>query len=122
MKISKALEKELLGELLVFLAAFIKVPLLYKNPYWLTLTLILGSLILFYFWHGKEDVYTYLLGLTILPLLDIVCVAFGVWSYSYPTLLGIPLWLPFLWGMNCVALRRLAHTLLKMQVLGPVTK
>lgn len=29
---------------------------------------------------------------------EILVIYFGAWSYTMPQLLGIPLWLPFVWG------------------------
>ena len=32
------------------------------------------------------------------PLTEIICIKAGAWSYTTPSFLGIPLWLPLLWG------------------------
>ena len=34
-----------------------------------------------------------------------VCIYFGAWSYANPTYL-IPLWLPILWGLAALIIRR----------------
>lgn len=31
-------------------------------------------------------------------LAETIAIAFGAWQYTSPDIIGIPLWLPFLWG------------------------
>ncbi len=35
---------------------------------------------------------------------EIIAIAGGAWTYSYPFILGIPIWLPFLWGSAGLAI------------------
>jgi len=41
-------------------------------------------------------------------------VSSGAWRYAGPTALGIPLWLPFAWGLAAVLIRGIAATVEKM--------
>lgn len=49
------------------------------------------------------------LGVTILmgPLVDLISVRGGAWSYGAPFIAGIPLWLPLAYGISGLLLRRL---------------
>ena len=29
---------------------------------------------------------------------ELLCVRLGIWMYSYPSIAGIPIWLPLAWG------------------------
>ncbi|MDD4989168.1 MAG: DUF2878 family protein [Candidatus Pacebacteria bacterium] len=47
------------------------------------------------------------------PLLEAVAIHFGVWSYKNPVVIGVPLWLPFLWGNASLVVAKLTLTLTK---------
>jgi uncharacterized membrane protein YoaT (DUF817 family) len=32
------------------------------------------------------------------PVSEIIAIYAGAWTYTYPSVFGIPLWLPFVWG------------------------
>ncbi len=51
------------------------------------------------------------LGATFGPLAEIIAVHFGVWSYSHATIIGIPLWLPLLWGLASVFFLKIERAL-----------
>ena len=47
---------------------------------------------------GKKDFPVFFLTSLFGALSEILAIRFGVWTYANPTYLGIPLWLPLLWG------------------------
>lgn len=66
------------------------------------------------FWHKREDVSFLLMGAVLGPSLEMICVHFNAWQYTQPTFLGIPLWLPFGWGLVALLVRRITETFLKI--------
>ena len=44
---------------------------------------------------------------------EAVAIKFGAWQYSNPTALGVPIWLPLLWGSAIVFIKRFSETVLK---------
>lgn len=82
-----------LGFASIFATAF-----LWREPiYLITLLLIFGSLMVYV--EDKRTVLIYIIGFILGPLVEIIVINIGgAWNYSEPHALGIPLWLPFLWG------------------------
>lgn len=49
---------------------------------------------------------------------EILSIEYGVWSYAKPSFLGVPIWLPFMWGLAIVLVTKVsksASELLKTQ-------
>jgi len=42
---------------------------------------------------------------------EIIGIYFGAWSYSKPFFYGIPIWLPFLWGIAALFLIKLSESI-----------
>ena len=115
MHFTKKVEKELVFEIILFSAGIAAISLFYKNNLLLTVLLILAWLIGIKFWHKKHDIYFLLAGAIIGPLGEIVCIHFGAWQYANPTFLGIPIWLPFVWGLAVVLIKRFAEIFIKIE-------
>ncbi len=49
---------------------------------------------------SKRDLVPLLVGGILGPSMEIIVIHFGGWQYANPTLGGIPLWLPLLWGIT----------------------
>ena len=47
---------------------------------------------------SKSRLLAYLLVFFMGPLAETIAVYFGAWTYTHPDILGIPYWLPFVWG------------------------
>jgi len=56
----------------------------------------------------------YAIGAVVGPCGEMIGVSAGAWRYTGPTLLGIPPWLPFAWGLATVLIRGIAGTLAKI--------
>jgi hypothetical protein len=63
-------------------------------------------------WHTRSDLFLYSVAFLLGPAAEVIAVYFGAWEYSKPLFL-IPLWLPPLWGVTAVVMRRLAETLVE---------
>jgi hypothetical protein len=48
-------------------------------------------------WNIKNIIY-YIAIFVSGPLAESIGIHFGAWTYSHPVFIGIPLWLPFVWG------------------------
>ena len=94
---AKRLERELVFDLILFIAAIILISLFYRDNLILTVMLILTCLVGFKFWYKKHDAYFFIAAAIIGPVGEIVVIYFGAWSYANPTILGIPVWLPLAW-------------------------
>jgi len=57
------------------------------------------------------DLKLFFTGAVIGPIGEIVLISYGVWAYANPSFLGIPLWMPFVWGNAVVAMKWFADAL-----------
>ena len=109
----KKVEKELIFEAMLFILAVALVALLYKNNVALTSAMIIGWLIAIKIWHKKEDIYLFVVAAVAGSIAEAVAIEFGAWHYTNPTLLGVPIWLPLLWGLAVVFIRRISDAILR---------
>ena len=86
--------------------------ILWRNPAILALCYILISLFMLYRWHTKSDLIFYFVAFVLGPIGELVATHFGAWKYSKPTFL-IPIWLPFLWGIALLFMKKFSETLIK---------
>ena len=103
--------KVLLVDVLLLVVAVALVSLLYKQTVLLTIIMVAGWAIALKLWHSKNDIATLLAGAVAGTLAESIAVMTGAWKYANPTLLGIPLWLPLLWGGAAMFIRKFADTL-----------
>ncbi len=63
--------------------------------------ILLGALSLafLYFKSSKQQAVLYLICALLGPTCEAIAIHFGAWQYTNPQFLGIPIWLPFLWGL-----------------------
>ena len=71
-----------------------------------TLLFIISVLMLAIDWN-KRTLLLYFLVFASGPLAESVAIYFGAWDYTRPVFLGIPLWLPFVWGNSSLYIIRL---------------
>lgn len=84
---------------------------------WPRPSLLLGALVawgavLLWRWHTRSDLVFFFLSLVLGPLAEGVAIAAGAWAYTRPLWL-IPVWLPLLWGIAALTLRRIALVALR---------
>jgi hypothetical protein len=104
------MKKALVIELGVSAVAIGLASLLWRSPLVLTLSYLLMSILVFVRWHTRSDLFFYAVAFVLGPTAEAVAVSSGAWKYSKPLFL-IPLWLPLLWGVTAVFLKRLSETL-----------
>jgi len=63
------------------------------------------------FWHGKRDIFIFVVGGALGTLGEVICMKLGFWQYHYPffTSMGLPLSLPLAWGLSAVIVSRIAR-------------
>lgn len=110
------IKNELLLEILLFWSGMLTIGMLYNNNLILTLFLIAYWTIGIKYWYKLHDIYLFITGAVVGPLGEIICISFGAWQYANPTLLGIPLWLPFAWGFATVLIKRIAETFMRIKI------
>ncbi|MCK4335915.1 MAG: DUF2878 family protein [Candidatus Aenigmarchaeota archaeon] len=116
MRITEETGKELVLEIILFCTGITTTVLFYMNNLLLTALLIIILAIGIKFWHKKHDMYFFVTGAIIGLITEIFCVHFGVWQYTNPTFLGIPVWLPFAWGLFTMLIKRIAETFVKIEM------
>ena len=106
---------KLILELLIYVMGVAFVAFFYRNNAFVTTMLTLAWFIAMGVWHKKEDVLVFVVAAVIGPLGEIVAVYFGAWTYANPTFWGIPIWLPLLWGLAGVFIKRVGLHLSKLK-------
>jgi hypothetical protein len=99
----------LFRDLFIFFFLIFLVILVWKNNIAVT-AIILGFYLLRYFlWPNPEDHISFVAGAVLGSTAEIIATHVGIWSYTLPTFLNIPLWLPFAWGFVSVLIVRIAQ-------------
>ena len=111
---TKKIEEKLLSDIILFILGIAAISLLYKHNFILTILLLLFWIFALKFWHLKHDFYFFITAMIIGPIAEIVAIYFKVWSYSNPTFLGIPIWLPLVWGFSVILIKRFSEIFIKI--------
>jgi putative membrane protein len=109
---SSGLGKDLIAEGAIYVASLSLVSFLWQKPMLLLLCLVTLSALMLCRWHQRSDVFFYLVGFVLGPLGEAMAVHFGAWAYAQPLFL-VPIWLPCLWGVAALFVKRLCDTLLR---------
>jgi len=80
------------------LACLASVCFLWENTILLTIILIIISVIGLYKWKTKETLILFFFCGLFGALAEVIAIHFGIWIYTLPSIIGIPYWLPVLWG------------------------
>lgn len=116
MKFTSKIEKELILEFILFSIGIVAISFFYNYNLLLTLFLILTWVVGLIFWHKKHDIFFYIIGAIIGPIGEIIAIYFGAWQYTNPTIFGIPIWLPFAWGLIVMLIKRIAETFVRIEM------
>lgn len=84
----------------------VSVSLFWETPVRLALFLVALSAALLSFWGSREDVYLYAISAACGALAEAFAIGFKAWAYPKPDMIGIPVWLPFVWGIAGVFIKR----------------
>lgn len=89
---------------------------LWQQPALLAVSLFAVSMAMILLENHRSALIIYIVAFFFGPFAEILVIYFGAWHYSSPHFLGVPFWLPFLWGNTALFLNRLnifARLLLK---------
>ena len=105
------MKKTLITEIIIYFICVTLAALLWSRPIVLSLGYIFISIFMLCKWHAKSDFVFYFVAFVLGPLGELVAIYFGAWEYSKP-LYFIPIWLPFLWGIAALFMKKLSETLI----------
>jgi len=96
----------------IYVLSIALVSLLWRNQAILAICYILISAFMLYRWHTKSDLVFYFTAFVLGPIGELVVTHYGAWKYSKPIFL-IPIWLPFLWGIALLFMKKFSEALIK---------
>ena len=91
---------------MIAVSALTSVVLLWKFNLVLTLILILLAVAMLIMNKSKQEIKTFLVCALLGAMAEVVAITFGAWTYGNPNFVGIPIWLPILWGIASVFIVR----------------
>jgi len=106
------MKKELVFELCIYIISIILAGIFWHEPVILTVSYIFISVIMLTKWHKKSDLIFYFVAFSLGPIGEAFAIYLGAWQYTKPFYL-IPIWLPFLWGISTLFIKKLSEALLK---------
>lgn len=80
---------------------------LWRRPFVLVPLLALIAVAMVRIEKHKSAIYIYVVAFCAGPLSEALVIYFGAWAYAEPYILGVPLWLPFIWGNAGLFIHRL---------------
>jgi hypothetical protein len=80
------------------LATLLLTSVLWRYPVALTALLIAGGVAIYVLRPSRTSACIYVVGFVFGPLAEGLAIQTGAWEYASPSVLGIPVWLPFVWG------------------------
>ena len=81
---------------------------LWRTPVALTALLIVTGVAIYALRPSRTSACVYVVGFVFGPLAEGVSISTGAWEYASPTFLGIPVWLPFVWGIAALFIQNSA--------------
>ena len=107
-------QKDILIGFVILTFEIILLYYLWKNNIALTITFLIMSVLVLLLWTNKEEKFLYFTGFILLPLYDLTLVPRGLWSYGNPTIYGVPIWLPFSYGLGTVMIVQIGKSITKI--------
>lgn len=93
------------------LVTLVSVALFYRHPIRLVgILVVIGICIWMVEGKKKEDVLLYALSGIFGVIAEVIAITTGTWQYAAPYMFGVPIWLPFLWGIAGLYMKRLYIT------------
>ena len=102
---------KLVLEYLLLALVYTLILLFRSSPYLLSLGLLLLMVLRLIFFHQPWDVLVFLIGACVGPTLELVQTNLNLYFFTETDFLGMPYWLPLLWGTVALAVRRLGWIL-----------
>lgn len=85
----------------------LSVSFLWYVPVLLTFILLVESILMILLYKDKSDIYLFIACGLLGAIAESIAVSLGAWDYNRINIIGIPLWLPLLWGVAGLFVKRL---------------
>ena len=105
------MKKELLVAFGIYILCVALARFLWHLPIILALCFLLVSIFVLYRWYTRSNLVFYFVAFVLGPGAEAVAVHGGAWEYSKPFYL-IPVWLPFIWGIAALVMKKLSEILM----------
>ena len=105
------MKRELIILVVIYALCVALASILWHKPIALSLCYILITVFMVSKWHDRSDLLFYSVAFVLGPTGEAVAVHFRAFEYSKPLYL-IPVWLPFLWGIFGLFLKKVCETLM----------
>jgi len=109
-------KKELFLKIVALFLGISMIVFAFKNNLLLSSILILILMIGIKYRNKGHNLVYFITGAIIGPFAEIICIHFGVWQYTNPSFLGIPLWLPFAWGFAIILIKSITQTIINIDM------
>jgi hypothetical protein len=104
------MKKRIAGLLSIYALCVALTGLLWSYPIILSACFVVMGILMLYRWHSKTDLVFCSIAFLLGPLGEMILIRSGAWRYAKPIYL-IPLWLPLLWGIVVLFLKKLCEAL-----------
>lgn len=105
------MKKELLIGFGIYMLCVALARFLWDYSIVLTLCYFFLSIVVLYRWYTKTNLILYFVAFVLGPLGEVMVIQGGAWAYSDPFCF-IPVWLPFVWGIAALVMKKLSEILM----------
>ena len=88
--------------------AMLSITFLWVSPYILLLPLSVVTILMLAIERHRSAVYIFIFAFVVGPVSEVFSLPYGAWIYANPQVFGVPVWLPFMWGIVALFLNRLS--------------
>ena len=103
-------------EILIYSLEVACVLFLFYKPAILAILLFVLSSIYLVIIKSKRLTIIYLLAMIVGPFAELAAILRGAWVYLHPTIFGLPVWLPFAWGIVTMFIFRISEVINELLV------
>ena len=104
----KRLSKNFVYNFILSIISLLSVSFFWNNSLLLFGILIVVSILTFLISVSKEDLVLFIVCGFWFTFSESIAIYFGVWTYTSPHIFGVPYWLPLLWGIAAVFIKRVS--------------
>ena len=106
--------KDIFIGFLVLIIAILFLYFFWENNIALTALLLALSAVVLIWLSSREERILYFTGFILDPVFDLILVPRGAWTYGSPFIFGVPLWLPFAYGIVTVMIVKIGKSIAKL--------
>ena len=107
-------KKDIFIGFLVFTIDILFFYFFWENNIVLTALLLALSVVVLIWLSSREERILYFTGFALGPVFDLILVPRGAWNYGSPFIFGVPLWLPFAYGIGTVMIVKIGKSIAKL--------